>query len=370
MSHQILGERFLSRSEPAWHGLGTLFPAGEELLASEAVGRVAGDVQVVSEPLFYKAREVSPSTLCSAGKYHAIVRLGTQDADEEVLGVTSENWHPHSYVELAESLDELSRKYKVETAGLLQKGGLCFLALRGEDWDVGGEEMRTYFTVNLSLTPGKAHQVFHSPIRVVCWNTNTMAKGNASINFQVPHAADAKQRLGIAGNLVARFREMQADTERIFRIFQETPLPKTGEQILYRNAGMDASGLDRILEAAYPEPQVPPTLRMLRDNLSDEQAAVFQSQLAPMDLRKLTQDQEKLEKDQRRIKEIRQATLERYDSFEPAQYRGTVWAAYNAVTEVSDWRQGRSAAEGSMWGSRAREKARAFTAAMELTGLN
>jgi hypothetical protein len=54
------------------------------------------------------------------------------------------------------------------------------------------------------------------------------------------------------------------------------------------------------------------------------------------------------------------------EAFDPANLRGTVWAAYNAVTEVSDWREGRNADESALFGSRAQEKSRAFNAAYAL----
>jgi hypothetical protein len=63
---------------------------------------------------------------------------------------------------------------------------------------------------------------------------------------------------------------------------------------------------------------------------------------------------------------LREAAKERFEAFDPPRLRGTVWAAYNAVTEVADWREGRNADESALFGGRAKEKSRAYAAAMEL----
>ena len=57
MGHEILGERFISRTKPAWHELGIIFPEDETVLAGEAVKRVAGDVKVVARQEGYHAAD-------------------------------------------------------------------------------------------------------------------------------------------------------------------------------------------------------------------------------------------------------------------------------------------------------------------------
>lgn len=71
-----------------------------------------------------------------------------------------------------------------------------------------------------------------------------------------------------------------------------------------------------------------------------------------------------------RANRLRLAGVERFEAFDPDNLRGTVWAAYNAATEVSDWREGRGAEVASVWGGRAREKASAFTEALQVAGMN
>lgn len=343
MSHEIMGQRFLSRDRPAWHGLGTLFPAEERISASEAVTRVTGDVEVVTCPLTYEL----DGRAVALADHVAVVRKPTADSPLPVpFGVVGKRWKADSYPALARALDKLSETYRVETAGLLKDGRLCFLSLRGEEWDVKGDGMQSYFVANLSLSPGKGHRVMHTPVRVVCWNTNNAARGQATINLSIPHGADAKQQIGIAGNLVARFREAQTKTKETCDAFA--------------SHAVTVDEAESIFAAAYPEPTVPKKVATLRNALGDEGAELFKRTLDADALSSLLKAEDNFEALLKRSRELRQVARERYAMFDPARLRGTAWAAYNAVTEVADWREGPNAAASALVGSRAQEKTRAF----------
>jgi hypothetical protein len=259
-----------------------------------------------------------------------------------------------SYETLATALNKLSESYKVETAGLLKEGRLCFLSLRGEDWDVVGDEMRSYFVTNLSLQPGIGHRVFHTPVRVVCWNTNTMAIGRSTINVSISHHQDSIDQLKIAADLVARFRSVREEAKSVFEKF-------AGRTVTVKEA-------QAIFEEAYPMPSPPKKLAMIRNVMNDQEIEVLKRKLAPGALKSLEQAEVLYEAAERHAKERRDTVWERYEAFQPNKLRGTLWAAYNAVTEVSDWRKGKSAAVSCLWGTRAAEKSRAFSAGLALVG--
>ena len=80
----------------------------------------------------------------------------------------------------------------------------------------------------------------------------------------------------------------------------------------------------------------------------------------------LEKAQESYDKQCDKVNALREAARERFESFEPARLRGTAWAAYNAVTEVAGWREGRGADQSALFGGRAAEKSRAYEAAMSL----
>lgn len=349
MAHEIMGKRFISRSKPAWHGISQrIFAEDERITASAAMREVAGDIEVTKSPLFYMLNGVREET-----SKVAIVRKPTLDSPKPtLLGLAEDSWVATSYTDLATGLDETSARYRVETAGVLKDGGIGFLCFRGEDYDVKGDEMRTYFSANFSLTPGVGHRIVHSPVRVVCWNTNTMSEQQATINLSIPHSEDATKRVQLAGKLVAQFHEMKNNAKAIFEAFAD-------RQVTQKD-------VDAIIYATFQLPTVPAKIKMLKQNLSEAEAEVFKRALTADLLSDLVKAQETYDKQCENVLAIREAARESFERFNPPNLRGTVWAAYNACTEVSDWREGRSADESAVMGSRAKEKARAFEAAMAL----
>lgn len=350
MSHEIMGQRFIARSRPAWHNIAKrIFGETDRISASEAMKEVAGDIEVIRSPVWYELNDQKER----AADQFAIVRKPTvDDPAPKLLGITSAAWTMATYPQLAAALDGLSGKYPVETAGLLNEGGLAFLCFRGEGWDVRGDEMRSYLAANFSLTPGVGHRFFHSAIRVVCWNTNQAANREASINLSIPHATDALQRIELAAKLVESFAEMKDKAKSIYEAFAD-------KHISQKDA-------DSIFDAAFRMPDLPPRLRLLKQQLTDTEAEVFKRALTADLLAGLERAQESYDKDCAKTLQFREAARDRYEAFDPPRLRGTVWAAFNAATEVSDWREGRNADYSALFGSRAQEKSRAWAAGMAL----
>jgi len=356
MAHQIMGQRFMARSKPAWHNIAKrIFDENETISASDAMKEIAGDIEIKSFPLQYTRPTVLGTTETVETDNRLIVRLPTADDPKYVeMGIASDAWAFDSYPVLAATLNELPNNgYPVETAGLLNDGGLAFLCFRAQgDWSVRGDEMRSYFAANFSMTPGVGHKIFHSPIRVVCWNTNTMADAAATINLSIPHSQDAKVRMALAAKLVTQFSEMKDKSKAIFEAFADRHLTQ--------------KDVDAIIWAAFQLPTLPAKLRLLKQQLSDTEAETFKRALTPTMLIDLEKEQDRYDKQCENVLMLRAEAQERFEAFEPRNLRGTAWAAYNAVTEVADWREGRNADEGALFGSRAKEKSRAYEAAMAL----
>jgi len=353
LSHEILGKRFIARSKPAWHEIADeIFPEDADVTATEAMAKVAGDVDVDSRELYYQNES---GAWTRAAKHVAIVRGPLKDdPKDKVFGVTSEGWVHASYKQLAAPLDAVSEKYKVETAALLKDGGLAFICFRAPDWAVKGDEMRSYLTANFSLTPGTGHRLFTSNIRTVCWNTNTMGQSYSRINLAVPHTADALQKIELTAALVTEFEATQHKAKEVCEAFADRHVSREEAQAIF--------------EAAFPKPNVPAKLRLFKDRLSDTE---FESMkrggiLTPDLLMGLETAQEKYDKDCETAEALQRCAYEQFEAFEPSRLGGTAWAAYNACTEVSDWREGRNAASSALFGSRAQEKSRAFAAAATL----
>lgn len=349
MGHKILGERIISRSQPMWHKLGEVFSDSEIISPSEAAMRVAGDLDIKALPVYTNLGTVSHGVSEIPGQV-VITRMPTHDdPSPEYLGFAKRGWIPESYVDLAKPLDHIDQSvYKLETAGVLEGGKRFFLSLRGEDWDVLGDGMRTYFLVQLSMEPGVGHRIRHTPVRVVCWNTEQMAVSQSNITLSIGHNQDAKRSLALCSSLLVRFRQCQEETKTLFEELAKAPA--TNEQV------------ERILDAAYPNPPMPSKLRLVRTVMgSDEGSQKFQQTLDAGAMAMLTDAQEQWDKGVSRATRLREAGLKQYRSFEPSRLGGTLWAAYNAVTELSDWRQGKGSEVSATFGPRSQEKERAFT---------
>lgn len=343
----------MGRAKPAWHGLGKVFGEGDVLLASEAVKQVAGDVVVNARPLYYHGPDGAE---VQAGKYQAIVRSPLpDDPNEKVFGVTTERWNGVNYGEIACALDELSKSYKVETAGLIQDGSLCFISLRGPDFSVSGDEMQDYFIANLSNQPGNSHKILAAPVRVVCFNTNAAANNQSSINLSIPHSKEAGMRIKLAASLVVQFKEMTKNIRQTFEQFAAIPIgPK---------------GVLDIAKATFPRPPVPSELQLFNRALNSQEQGALQDAMGPQ-FNRIVKAQESFEVSCNRAQKLQETVVERAEAFNPTNLRGTLWAAYNAATEVSDWREGKGADVSSVWGGRAREKAAAFAEALSFAKLN
>ncbi|MDD5305203.1 MAG: DUF932 domain-containing protein [Elusimicrobia bacterium] len=358
MSHEILGQRFIGRVRPAWHELGTIFPENEKLSAEEAVKRVAGDIQVVTVPLYFDLEVNGKTQQYEAKDEVEVVRMPTHDDPmPKTFGAVTKSWKPDSYTELGRVLNKLSETYRVETAGLLKDGSLCFLSFKAPSWDVKGDPMESYLTANFSMVPGQAHRMFESDVRVVCWNTNTSAQSSASILLHIHHGMDAKQQMALAADLIIKFREAQNKTKELCEAFAS------------KSCSVEQAA--KIFKAAYPDPELPAKVRQFRNACGSAEAyETWKKSTDPQMQLTIAEAEERFEQLMQRQVKLRDTARTQFDKFLPNNLRGTVWAAYNAATEVSDWREGRGAAESCLYGTRAAEKGRAFAEAVKVIEAN
>ncbi len=350
--HEIFGERFYSRQKAAWHRLGETFDLDADVSVTDAVGKTAAGIEIDAVPLKYVYEGEAHET-----EQRAIIRKPTTDDPEpRVFGFASENWHVAQYLDYAKALDPLSETFPVETCGVLRDGETLFLALRGDSFAVQSvDEIENYFVCVLSQVPGKGHRLLFTPRRVVCQNTLSLGIRQATINLRIPHTGDPTRMVAFAAQLVT---EMTRATEKVEAYFEAMAKVKVGEE-----------GLDKLLRAAFPEPPVPAKVRLWQ-NLSPQQIAVMKESRLNSAILDAERAMESWVVASDRVLKIRGGARVLYQKFndEHPAFAGSVWAAYNACTETSDWRKGRgNVAESVLFGPRSQEKVRAFKAALELT---
>jgi len=347
--HNIFGERFLGRREPAWHGLGQTFDGPITML--EAVGRINAGYVVDKAPLFAKVG----NRYVPVGGQIGLVRQPTDDDPEyRVLGVASrDDYGLVQNHELARILDPLSEQWPVETVGVLGQGETIFFTLDAGTVRIGRsnrEEVRQFFLVSDTKNGRTAGRIAFTPVRVVCQNTLSLglsaAVARASLRHSAEYADEMRFRVGLMKQMQRIMRETTATFNHMARVV------------------LNPDKAAAIFELSYPYPSMPAKVALAealtardRNELGDE----YSEQLLGVDKARETYDFYR-----GRTEVFRAGAAELFAKIndEHPAIANTPWAAYNAVVECEDYRNGgKGVLASALFGARAVTKARAFEAA-------
>jgi phage/plasmid-like protein (TIGR03299 family) len=286
MAHEI--ESMFYVGETPWHGLGRTIQQGATI--DEALLNSGLNWQVKKLPLFLGNGQ-------QAHDGYAIVR----ETDASILGVVGKGYTPLQNTEAFDFFRPLVEENLItlETGGSLREGKRVWILarLKGEDSEiVQGDAVRKFLLLSNSHDGTMAVRVGFTPVRVVCANTLAIAHGsNQSQLIRVRHSSSVKQNL--------------ADLREIINV---------------ANASFEAS--------------VEQMKRLATKKISQE------------DLRKYVKiclgfslpDSELSTRALNQINEVEGlAYFGRGNSIDGV--RGTVWAAYNGVTQYLSHQAGRSA---------------------------
>ncbi len=262
-----------------WHNLGTELdnPAS----AREAIEAAGLDYTVVKKPLIEVMELNNPLDI---SERWVTVRTDTGD----VLGVVGDTYEPIQNRDAFTFFDHLVRAGEAtyETAGLIGRGERVWVLARLPGYiKVHGKDLvAKYFLLTNSHDGSSLVRAKLTPVRVVCNNTLTAAlqgAGEVHIQFTLKPAEGKKQALSLLG--LSNSLYDQLDTT-----LNQMSLTKISDEQLLN----------------YVKALVP-------DNEADEENAKNQG--------------------------IRGAVLELYESGQGANLsRGTLWGAFNCVTEYTD----------------------------------
>ncbi len=329
MAHNLFGEKFFSLRRPAWHGLGKVLD--QELTATAAFDLI-GAYDIRFEDL-------------TAGKlptgHKAVIRSATpEDPQERVLSVVPNDYEIVTPRQVVEDWDKIV-KHPVETIGALGKGETLFLTTRLPSYEVVGDEVENYMILTDPMTGNDAIWLYISGVRVVCQNTVIASKAAATEQHRILHNSQARNNLRLWLEHV--YTKAIENTQKIAAAYRSMAVTPA-----------DAQARDLVLEMVYTMPKMP-----RRDEMPEP---IYINRIA-----KAAQDQE-------RIVQRRDGVAELFAGkgmgMDTKAARGTVWGLYNAVVEMEDYGgKGigtRAAAESAIVGDRARTKAAAFDACLEL----
>lgn len=301
--------------ETPWHRLGTRLD--KPATAEEAIEAAGLGFTVVKMAL---KTEGMPGL--DVKGHFATVRTDTQ----EVLGVVGSRYQPIQNKEAFIMFDALVGEGEAiyHTAGALGKGERIWLLAKLPDYiRVNGNDIvEKYLLLTNSHDGSEVVRVKLTPIRVVCENTLAAALTGAEQEVRIRHTPSAPEQLKKAHEILGLSNRLYSELERIFNGMSERRLS---------NAEMGD-----YVKAVFPEPMG--------------------------------------ESHRSRTPKIREKVLELCETGAGAESaKGTLWGAYNAITEYVDhYRQPTADASTrlkSIWfGSGERIKRQAFSVAKKVVG--
>jgi len=305
-------ESMFYTGQTPWHGIGVALenpPTAEEAI------QVAGlNWKVEKRPLFTPRR--SKTDLVEVPAFSAVVRRD----NKRVLGVVGKTWQPLQNRDAFAFFDPFVETGVADyhTAGSLRDGQQVWVLakLRGDPMTVvRGDEVEKFLLLSNSHDGKAAINVRFTPVRVVCWNTLSMAESDDANPFlRIRHTGNLKQTM-------QRVQQVVDVTNRTF-----------------------AATLERYRWLA--KRQVRNIHRYVLDVLQ------------------VPDDAEKPPRALDNIVELFEAGRGQ----ENPKVRGTYWAGYNAVTEWVDHQRGREGTRlAAAWYGEGRHlKQRALAVATEL----
>lgn len=339
MPPNIFGSRFLGHRQPAWHGLGKTF--NKPLAASDALAEAGMIYAITKEPLYFLAE----GHLVWVPDRVALVREKTDDDPVyRVFGVVGQNYGLVQNKEIARLLDALTDVWPVETAGALGYGETIFLTLAAGSVNVAGDELKQYFLVTDSRTGRESLRIAFTPIRVVCQNTLVAGLRAARVSVSLRHVDTLKDDLGFAIEIIRQMQTSQTQMIKLFRKLSETVI--TIQEV------------HKILQDAYPTPRKTRTMLLAEEtDFANERWRI-----------KVGKERLAWKSARDSIWRCRGAALWLFDRIcsKYPDIAMTPWAAYNAVVECEDYREGRgekAICRSALFGHRAATKKRALEAA-------
>ena len=359
MSANIHGARFLSVREPAWHKIGKVVDQAPDTVL-DGFRQCDMLYSIIKAPISAMVPTGGRPRSITYPNRFALMREPLQDDNEWApLGIVSDDYEVVQNEEIAQMLDDMgiTRKWSIETIGSLGKGETIFVSFDCGSSKVLGldtEELKGYFLVTETRGGSTSFKIVYTPVRVVCQNTLNLGLKEATTTFKVAHTRNARQRAEDSIKLMAGLDKSITST---MHLFDKLASMKVNS----------AQALD-IIAKAYPAPSKPARLSSAEEIFSvmPEMANAGLSSMWETDA--LQEVSHVWDRERGRVEGLRSKAQDLFFRFndEHPNVAMTSWAVINAVVENEDYRDGpETMYESTLWGSRARTKARAMSAVLQ-----
>jgi phage/plasmid-like protein (TIGR03299 family) len=279
--------------EVPWHGQGSKVPPGVN--AGQMIQAAGLDWNVEKRPARGSTGIVDRRGHMKFARYE-LVRLprSSNVGSEVVLGLVSSRYQPLQNRSAFSFFDPIidSKTATYETAGALGDGERVWVMAKmpGEIQVVRGDDCRKYLLLSNTHNGQGSVVVKFTAVRVVCENTLTMAMRDGQSAYRVRHSSKMNERLDEVATLIAAANETYRAAAVKFQRLAQTPV-KSGKV------------LQAYLRSLFPLSAA----QKLNDTHSPKWDHVTQ-------------------------------LFETAPDLQLPGVRGTMWAAYNAVTRFEDYR--------------------------------
>lgn len=282
-----------------WHGLGTRLESAPAT-AQEAITAAHLDWQVELRPVYAGGKGM----FYNIPSRQAVVRADQWGQENcPVYGLVGPEYVPLQNRDAFTFFDPVvgSGAVSYETAGSLGKGERVWVLARvkgakGEFAIKGKDVVQKYLLLANGHDGRTAVRVRFTPVRVVCQNTLSFALAEGSDRFKIYHNPGMHRRLEDARDSVKAILGYYDDIEKRFQEFA--------------NFEMTGNRIDQYVHGVFPTPA-----------------------------RKRGQSERSFEEAKEKVSATRSDAIRLFENgrgnAEPG-IRGTLWAAYNGVTELID----------------------------------
>jgi phage/plasmid-like protein (TIGR03299 family) len=275
-----------------WHKLGTKLDS--PATASQAIKAANLNWRVTKIPMF----GIINSSVIPSKKFGIAREDKIGKPDCEIFGVVSDQYVPLQNSEAFDFFDNIVGNGEAiyHTAGALGKGDkIWILAKLPEDIVVKGVDIVEKFLLLSNGHDGLTSvQIKFTPIRVICQNTLNLAMSSGSKPLAVSHLKSLPDKLAAAAELLGIIRTSYEEISGLFD-------------------------------------------KMAKTHLSDEDAEAYINSIFPLPQQSNSKDSEGKTK---RVLSNRAESLHYFKTGkgnDQDQIKGTLWAAYNGVTEYIDY---------------------------------
>jgi phage/plasmid-like protein (TIGR03299 family) len=203
---------FVTRKEPAWHGLGTVV---EAMTSKEAIELGGLNFIVDKQPLYVQGTKtfdfeeakqrthISREFIDNKPTYRGIElfedKFATVRTDNGLpLGIVGSKYHVIQNHEAFEFIDSIvgERYAEYETVGALGNGETIFITCKLKaEMVINNDQIDKYLLLTMSHDGSSSIVVMFTPIRVVCNNTLSMALQAKSNRVVIRHTSSANDKL-------------------------------------------------------------------------------------------------------------------------------------------------------------------------------